>query len=308
MNGVLNLLKPPGMTSHDVVDVVRRLLGVRRAGHTGTLDPGAAGVLPVCVGRATRVSEYLLGSDKVYRAVMVLGVSTDTQDAQGTVVSRRDASGVTREALEAVLPRFRGLVRQVPPMVSAARVEGERLYRKARRGETVERVPREVTIARLDLAAWRPGRHPSAVLDIVCSKGTYVRTLCEDLGEALGCGAYLHFLVRAGHGPFRQEESVTLEELGDAVRSGDPRRHLLPTARALSFLPGVTLRPEEARRVAQGQAPPPRRAGEVVFDGPPAGRLVRLCDAGGELLAVARAYPGGGEGGWIAFRLEKVLA
>lgn len=307
MDGVLNLLKPPGMTSHDVVDFVRRTLGLRRVGHTGTLDPGAAGVLPVCLGRATRVSEYLLGCDKAYRAVMVLGVATDTHDAQGRVTAVADASGVTREDVERLLPRFRGVISQVPPMTSAARVGGERLYRLARAGKTVERPPRQITVYTLELVDWRPGPRPAAYLDVVCSKGTYVRTLCHDLGAALGCGAYLHFLVRTAQGPFRQEESVTLEELAGAAARGEVRRHLVPPAAALSFLPAVTLRPEEVRRVTHGQPPFPRGAGELAVAGPLAGRLVRLCAPAGDLVAVARAYPQP-RGGGVGFRLEKVLA
>lgn len=307
LDGVLNLLKPPGMTSHDVVDFVRRTLGVRRAGHTGTLDPGAAGVLPVCVGRATRVSEYLLGTDKTYRAVMVLGVITDTQDAQGHVVATADASGVTREAVEAALDEFRGPIRQVPPMVSAARHQGERLYRLARRGETVERAPRDVTVSSLTLADWRPGARARAVLDVTCSKGTYVRTLCHDLGQALGCGAHLDFLVRMRHGPFRQEESATLEELADTVREGDVARLLVTPAQALAFMPRIAVRGEEARRLTHGIAPLSRGAAELVFAGPIAGRLVRLCGPDDRLLAIARAYPDQRDPEMVAFRLEKVL-
>lgn len=307
LDGVLNLLKPPGMTSHDVVDFVRRLMGIKRAGHTGTLDPGAAGVLPVCIGRATRISEYLLGSDKAYRAVMVLGVTTDTQDAQGRTVATADASGVTREALEAALCGFRGLIRQVPPMVSAARHQGERLYRLARRGELVERAPRDVTISTLTLVDWRPGKRPQAVLDITCSKGTYVRTLCHDLGQVVGCGAYLDFLVRVRHGPFRQEESATLEELADAVREGDAPRLVVPSAQALAFMPRVAVRGEEVHRLANGAAPLPRNAAELAAAGPIAGRLVRLCGPDGRLLAVARVYPDQRDPALVAFHIEKVL-
>lgn len=295
------------MTSHDVVAFVRRLLGVKRAGHTGTLDPGAAGVLPVCIGRATRVSEYLLGTDKAYRAVMVLGVTTDSQDAQGRVVETADASGVTREDLEAVLGGFRGVIRQVPPMVSAARHQGERLYRLARRGEQVERAPRDVTVSTLTLVNWQPGERPQAVLDITCSKGTYVRTLCHDVGQALGCGAYLDFLVRMRHGPFRQEESVTLEELADAVREGDASSLVVSSSEALAFMPRVQVRGEEARRLGNGCAPLPRGAAELAAAGPIAGRLVRLCGPDGRLLAVARVYPDQREPSLVAFRLEKVL-
>ncbi len=310
-NGVLNVLKPPGMTSHDVVDEVRRLFGLRRVGHAGTLDPGAAGVLPLCLGRATRISEYLLGSDKEYRALLALGASTDTQDAQGTLLREDDASGVTREALEDVLGQFRGTIRQVPPMVSAARHLGQRLYELAREGVDVDRPSRAVTVYRLELVRWWPGRRARAVLDLTCSKGTYVRTLCHDIGNALGVGGYLHFLVRTRHGPFSQEQAVTLEELAAAVREGEPGRYLLAPAAALDFLPAVELRPEEAERVRNGMPPLPRRLarmdpGLVRARGGVAGKLVRLLDRG-ELLGLARLYPQPGGVDSVAFRLEKVL-
>ncbi len=311
MDGVINVLKPPGMTSHDVVDFVRRTLGVKRAGHTGTLDPGAAGVLPVCVGKATRVSEYLLGSDKAYRAVMVLGVVTDTHDAQGRVEAVHDPSGVTRADVERALGGFRGVIRQVPPMISAGKHAGERLYRLARRGVVVERAPRTVTVMALELVSFQPGPAARAILDIACSKGTYVRTLCHDIGQVLGCGAYLDFLVRTRHGPFVQEEAVTIEELEQAARDGTVARYVLAPGAALAFLPEVTLRPDESRRLALGIAPAPRPLAvlppEVVAGGRPAGRLVRLSTADGALAALARLYPARGEGGLMGFRLEKVL-
>lgn len=308
-DGVLNLLKPPGMTSHDMVDYVRRLLRIKRAGHTGTLDPGAAGVLPVCVGRATRASEYLLGSDKAYRAVMVLGITTDTHDAQGRVLSESDASGVGIEDLQKVLQRFRGVVLQVPPMVSAARHQGERLYRLAMKGVTVERSPRPVKIISLEVADWRPGTRARVILDISCSKGTYVRTLCHDIGQALGCGAYLHFLVRTRHGPFGLEQSATLEELANQVRSGNMEGVLIPLEEALSFMPQVALRPEEVQRVQNGGQPLPRQVWEIKgWEGKAIGaRPVRLVDGRGRLVAIARVEVEGERYPFVSLRLEKVL-
>lgn len=307
MDGVLNLLKPPGMTSHDVVDFVRKTMSLRRVGHTGTLDPGAAGVLPICLGRATRISEYLLGSDKTYRAVLVLGVETDTYDAQGRIMFRADASGIVRDDLEQALVHFRGIIEQVPPMVSAARHQGERLYRLARKGATVERLPRRVRVSRLDLVDWKPGERARAVLDIVCSKGTYVRNICHDLGKILGCGGYLDFLVRVRHGPFRQSESITLEELADAVIAGREGSIIVSMVDALSFLPRITLAGEEVRRVGHGQSPAARSAAVLAADGPATGRLVRLCAPDDSLVAVARVYPCPGEGTLLSFSLEKVL-
>ncbi len=295
------MLKPPGMTSHDVVDFVRGLTGQRRVGHAGILDAGAAGVLPLCLGRATRISEYLLSSDKAYRCVLVLGVATDSYDQAGRVTRVTDASGITREAVEAVLPRFRGSVLQLPPMLSAVRFQGERLYHLARRGEEVSRTPREVKIYRLELLDWKPGIHPRALLEVECGKGAYMRALCHDLGEALGVGGYLHFLVRTRHGPFRLEEAVTLEELErDGVEA-----HLLRPAAALSFLPRIGVWGEEARRLRHGLPPPPRR---VSGRPPEPGSLVCLVDPRGELLAVSRVYPDRLNPQLIRFRLEKVVA
>lgn len=307
MHGVLNILKPPGPTSHDVVRFVRKTLGVRKAGHTGTLDPGAAGVLPVCVGRATRISEYLLGSDKGYRAVMVLGLSTDTYDAQGKVTRAADAAAVSEDDLRSVLQRFQGVLRQVPPMVSAVKHQGERLYQLARQGKTVERPARVISVHTLDLISWHPGRRARAILDIVCSKGTYVRSLCHEIGESAGCGAYLDFLVRTRHGPFDQENSVTLEELAAATATGDVGRYLVPPSQALAFMPEVRLRQDEVLRLVNGVAPASRSAAGLVADGPLAGRAVRLCDEAGCLVAVARVYPAPDSPGLVGFRLEKVL-
>ncbi|OTA40349.1 MAG: pseudouridine synthase, partial [Symbiobacterium thermophilum] len=246
---MLNLLKPPGMTSHDVVAFVRRALGVKKAGHTGTLDPGVAGVLPVCVGRATRLAEYIAGSDKAYRAEITFGVATDTQDGFGEVVAEADASHLTRGDVAYALTRFHGPIEQVPPMVSAVKVGGKRLYELARKGVEVEREPRRVFIHRLQLLDFRPGPRPVAYIDVVCSKGTYVRTLAHDLGRFLQVGAHLSYLVRTRSGPFVLAQAATLEELA----AGKAR--LLPPAAALGDMPRVTVSGRAAARVLHGVAP-----------------------------------------------------
>lgn len=231
MDGFLLVDKPAGMTSHDVVARVRRALGERRVGHAGTLDPPATGLLLIGVGRATRILRFIEAHHKEYVAEATFGVTTTTEDATGDVIAERDASAVTREAVERVLAAFRGTIEQVPPMVSAVKVGGERLYRKALRGEDVERAARAVTIHALDLLSFEPGARARAGFRVVCSKGTYVRTLAADIGEALACGAHLTSLRRTRVGPFPVEEAVALEDVdaaalrdvGDALR-GYPRR------------------------------------------------------------------------------------
>jgi tRNA pseudouridine55 synthase len=208
MDGVLNLHKPPGMTSHDVVDVVRRLLETKRVGHAGTLDPAATGVLVVCVGEATRIVEYLMEGTKSYRAEITFGVTTTTEDAEGEIVSEQSAADVTEERLREVLRQFIGDIEQIPPMFSAVQVGGKRLHELARRGETVERPKRQVHIEGINLIKFTSAERAIAVLDVTCSKGTYIRTLAADIGAALGCGAHLSSLVRTRVGRFRLEESL----------------------------------------------------------------------------------------------------
>jgi len=210
-SGFLVVNKSAGMTSHDVVARVRRRFGYQKAGHAGTLDPMAEGVLVLGVGReATRRLSEVMGRDKEYRAVMVLGVTTDSQDAEGKVVERKAWSGVTGEAIRATLARFVGLQRQVPPMHSALKRRGQPLYRLARRGLVVPREARPIRIHELELCGFAG---PEAQLRLVCSKGAYVRTLCADIGDALGCGAHMKYLVRTRVGNYSLEAAVRLDEL-----------------------------------------------------------------------------------------------
>ncbi|HEY8418595.1 MAG TPA: tRNA pseudouridine(55) synthase TruB [Limnochordales bacterium] len=292
--GVLNVLKPPGYTSHDVVARVRRLLGVRRIGHTGTLDPGAAGVLVLCVGRATRLVDLLQADDKAYRFELVLGVHTDSHDAFGAPVAVRRDMQVRRDALDAAVARFQGDIEQVPPMTSALKRHGRRLYELARQGLEVERPARRVRIYSLRVVRVVPDAAvlpfgTRVLLDVVCSKGTYVRTLCADLGQALGCGAYMSFLLRTRAGAFHLADARTLEELeGDLARGALP---LIGMDEALGHLPAVRLSQEGARRVAHGQEAGPADLAEGTDAAwPPDGRLtgpVRLHAPDGRLVAVA---------------------
>jgi len=208
IEGVLVVDKPAGPTSHDVVRTVRRVAGQHRVGHTGTLDPRATGVLVVCLGRATRLVRFLQAGTKTYQARMVLGVETTTQDAQGEVVATHDAGHVDERTLCEALTRFQGEIEQVPPMVSAVRVGGERLHERARRGEEVDREPRRVVVHALVLDAFEPGPHPEASFLVTCSSGTYVRTLAHDLGRELGVGGSLTALRRLANGPFTIDEAV----------------------------------------------------------------------------------------------------
>lgn len=222
MNGILLVDKPAGMTSHDVIDRCRRRLGVRRIGHAGTLDPPATGLLVVGVGRAARLLRFLEAYDKSYEAHVIFGSETTTEDAEGQITTETDASTLTREALEGALAGFVGEIEQVPPMVSAVKVGGERLYRKARRGEEIERAPRRVRVDSLVLRDFRPGSRARAALEVRCSKGTYVRSLARDLGRALGVGAHLASLRRTEIGPFRVADAVAPDAAGpDALRPPD---------------------------------------------------------------------------------------
>lgn len=280
MDGILNLLKPPSMTSHDVVAVVRRTLGVKKVGHTGTLDPGVAGVLPICVGRATRLAEFIAGAEKAYRGEFTFGLTTDTQDSFGTVLAEADGSHLTRGDLAYMLTRFQGEIMQVPPMVSAVKVDGKRLYDLARQGIEVERAARPVTIHRLRLLSFRPGPRPTALVDVVCSKGTYVRTLAHDIGQKLGVGGHLSHLVRTRSGPFVLDQAATLEELAAG------RALMLSPSAALGAMPRLEVSGDAARRLLHGVAP-------RVPHTQPDGSTLALIDPAGELLALAVAENGG---------------
>jgi tRNA pseudouridine55 synthase len=231
VDGVLVVDKPAGMTSHDVISIVRRQLGERRVGHAGTLDPDATGVLVLGVGRATRLLRFVEIHEKEYEADVTFGIATSTQDASGDVVSEVDASAVTRDDVERAAAAMVGEISQVPPMVSAVKVGGERLYRKARRGEEVEREPRRVVVHALDVESFKPGPRASARLRVRCSRGTYVRTLAHDLGNALGVGGHVATLRRVRVGGFVAEGAVAptavaeagLRPIMDAVE-GYPRR------------------------------------------------------------------------------------
>jgi tRNA pseudouridine55 synthase len=246
MDGILNVNKPAGITSYDVVAKIKRLSGERRVGHAGTLDPAATGVLPVCLGRATRVVEFIMGSPKTYLAVIELGVNTDTYDASGTVTSRSDYSCVSRKLVETALDSFRGDIQQAPPMYSALKYGGRPLYELAREGRNIERPSRIVSIQSLAVIEWEP---PRFTLEVTCGRGTYIRSLAHDLGQALGCGAHLVSLARTRYGPFDIRAAVALPQL----ESGDWQHFLYPADFVLQDLPAVTLNDTRVAAMKNGQ-------------------------------------------------------
>jgi tRNA pseudouridine55 synthase len=253
--GIFNIDKPAGWTSHDVVARVRKLARLKRVGHAGTLDPAAVGVLPVCLGQATRLVEYLSATGKEYRATITFGVETTTYDAEGEIVARRSLPpDLDRAAIEAVLPRFQGTIMQAPPLYSALKRDGRRLYELARAGEQIEVAPRPVRIDLLEIADWQS---PTLVLDIACGKGTYIRSLAHDLGEALGCGAHLAALIRTRVGPFTRARSITLDALATAFADDTWRDHLFAPDEAALDLPAVILGPASEKRVRNGQVVAP---------------------------------------------------
>lgn len=282
MDGILNINKPVGMTSHDVVARVRKILRQKRVGHTGTLDPLASGVLPICIGQGTRVAEYLSESGKAYLAEIVFGTVTDTYDAEGTVLRRADASELTRAQVEQALPRFLGEQMQVPPRYSAIKLQGQPAYKLARAGEEVTLEPRRVVIERLDIRDWQPVTQ-RLTLAVECSKGTYIRSLAYDLGESLGVGAHLAALTRTRSGPFSLEESISLEQLVEASENDNLAACLHPIDSALQQYPSLRLDAATTQRVLHGNAfSSPDYAGQTE------GELARVYSADGQLLAIAQ--------------------
>jgi tRNA pseudouridine55 synthase len=281
IDGILLLDKPQAMTSNEALQRVKRLYKAAKAGHTGSLDPLATGLLPVCLGGATKFSTYLLDADKRYRVRVRLGITTSTADAEGDVLETAPVEGVNEAALRTVLGRFVGPIEQLPPMYSAVKHQGERLYKLARRGIEVERQPRTVTIHALELRALSL---PELELDVHCSKGTYVRTLAEDIGAALGCGGHVIGLRRTAVGPYTEPESrfVTMGELETMAMEENGLAAmddlLLPLESALAHWPSVRLSEDAAFYLRQGQA--------VLVPRAPTEGLVRLYDPSGKFVGV----------------------
>ena len=284
VSGILVLDKPRGMSSNQALQKVRCLLNAEKAGHTGSLDPLATGVLPLCFGEATKFSQYLLDADKGYETVAQLGVTTTTGDAEGEVLERREVT-VGRDAVEAQLPRFRGEIKQIPPMYSALKKDGQPLYKLARAGEVVEREARSVTIARLDLLGLE---NAQLRLSVACSKGTYIRTLVEDLGRELGCGAHVAELRRTQAGPFSLAQTVTLEELERVHAEGGNEaldRFLLPSDCGLEHWPLLQFSEHSSYYWLHGQ---PVRAPEAPKFG-----MVRVQDHNGRFIGIGEVSEDG---------------
>jgi tRNA pseudouridine55 synthase len=279
VEGLVVVDKPAGCTSHDVVARLRRIYGLRRVGHAGTLDPDATGVLLLGLGRATRLLRFLTETGKVYRGEVAFGVATDTLDAAGTETARGPMPAATGADLEGVLPRFLGSIAQIPPMVSAIKVEGRPLHERARKGEVVERAPRTVRIDRIEVESFTPGEFPRAQLLVECGSGTYIRSLAADLGEALGGCAHLAWLRRLRVGPFPVEEARTLEEIAE-----NPEKALLPMVEAVRHLTRIDVDGETARGVSHGAVFPVTalggdESGPFAVVGPD-GRLLALYEKG----------------------------
>ncbi len=283
MDGILNINKATGMTSHDVVARVRKILRQKRVGHAGTLDPAASGVLPLCVGQATRVAEYLSESGKAYRAEVVFGVVTDTYDAEGALVSSTDASSLTLAQIMEALAHFLGPQMQLPPRYSALKIAGQPAYKRVRAGEEITLAARPIEITSLEVIAWHT---PRLVLAIECGKGTYIRSLAFDLGERLGYGAHLGGLIRTRSGPFSLADSITLQQLAEAMeQQGGINQHLFPMDRALRDYPALHLDDPGARRVLHGNS---FEQTPFATSPPAALDLARVYDRQGRFLAIAR--------------------
>ena len=275
ISGALVVDKPVGMTSHDVVQAIRNGTNLRRAGHTGTLDPRASGVLVILVGPAVRLSEYVSASDKRYQAIIRLGGSTDTFDSEGLVTPTKNPVNVTEAQFEEALQTFVGEIEQTPPPYSAVKVQGRKAYEMARNGEDVELAPRKITVHHLEVLEWTP---PEVVIDVHCSSGTYVRSLANDLGVKLGCGAYLVGLRRTKSGRFSLRDSVPLRKLQEAFTAGNWYQYLIPAAEALGDWPAVELSPDEVEGVRHGH--------RVKVSGEPNELKVRGVSTQGELVAL----------------------
>jgi tRNA pseudouridine55 synthase len=280
-DGILNINKASGWTSHDVVARVRRVLGTSRVGHAGTLDPMATGVLIVCVGMATRVAEFLMASRKVYRAVARLGVVTDTYDVDGNTTAIAPLPSLTRDQVVQVLLPFLGDIEQRPPAYSAVKQDGVPAYRRARRGEDVHLAARKVSVYGIEVLDWQP---PDLTIEVTCGPGTYIRSLVHDFGQALGCGATLAALTRLRSGRFTLDDAIGTDALAEAVLSGQASKYLHPIEAALCDLVRVVVDDQTAARLKHGQAipsPVPPEATRGYALGPDGKVLAILCyDAG----------------------------
>ena len=276
ISGLLNLNKPMGITSHDVVQRVRRILGTKKVGHTGTLDPMATGVLVICVGQATRLIEYLLPGKKIYQAGITLGQSTDTYDAEGDVTATHDPSQVTQTDFIHSLEPFIGEIQQIPPAFSAIKQNGVPLYKLARQGKNVSSPARNVQIYSIEILKFE---NPLVEVKVTCGSGTYIRSLAHDVGNALGVGAHLSALTRIQNGEWRIEDAISLDELERAAQSGHLADVIVSKERTMAHMPKITLSPENEKRALQGQRIPLDTAPDVETD-------IAAFNTAGQLIAM----------------------
>lgn len=277
IEGILNVSKPQGKTSYSVVALIKRLTGEKRVGHAGTLDPMATGVLPVFIGQATRLIEYLMNTCKTYRAEIEFGISTDTYDAEGKVTQRSNVSSITRKQLETAINAFQGEITQITPVYSAVKYHGRPGYKMARAGITFQPRKRLVRIDRIELIEWNV---PVATVEIECGKGVYIRSLANDLGQMFGCGAYLKNLIRLKYGIFEITKAIILDELEKACKAGYWEQLLYPMDSVLGEMPAVVVGPESERAICNGNA--------VQLEGCPSHGICRTYNLCGNLLAVMR--------------------
>ncbi|WP_299943859.1 tRNA pseudouridine(55) synthase TruB [uncultured Microbulbifer sp.] len=292
VHGVLLLNKPTGITANDALQKAKRLFFANRAGHTGALDPMATGVLPICFGEATKFSQYLLNADKRYRSTFCFGMTTTSGDADGDVLETRDASDLTEQDVLKAMEGFRGLIKQIPSMFSALKHKGQPLYRLARQGIEVEREAREVEIFEFELLGFTPGSQPCAKVEVHCSKGTYIRSIAEDLGHALGVGAYVAALHRSGAGAYDEAGAITLDALAEERGEGRAEvldYHLLSVDSPASSLPKLTLPDDSGYYVRQGQPVMDLQVYRVGAEGD----MVRLFLESGDFLGVGEVTDDG---------------
>lgn len=305
MNGILNIFKPKGISSHQIVREVRNILNVPKVGHTGTLDPSASGVLVICLGQATKIAEFLVGMRKHYQGEMILGISTDTQDSEGKIVQEKKVEAdINEKRIKDTFRKYEGTIRQIPPMFSATHYQGKRLYHLARKGIEVKRNPKKVKIYQLNLIDFNQKVNPIVKFEVICSKGTYIRTLCNDIGDELGCGAYLSNLIRKKVGNFNIEDSLNLEKLKKDKTSVE--RYLISIDSALEELDKITVKSEATKTVLNGGFVSSEQIMEI-----PEGiktekdKFVKIFDAKGNLLSIASSIKEDGKD--IFFKPVKVF-
>ena len=305
MNGILNIFKPKGISSHQIVREVRNILNVPKVGHTGTLDPSASGVLVICLGQATKIAEFLVGMRKHYQGEMILGISTDTQDSEGKIVQEKKVEAdINEKRIKDTFRKYEGTISQTPPMFSAVHYQGKRLYHLARKGIEVKRNPKKVKIYQLNLIDFNQKVNPIVKFEVICSKGTYIRTLCNDIGDELGCGAYLSNLIRKKVGNFNIEDSLNLEKLKKDKTSVE--RYLISIDSALEELDKITVKSEATKTVLNGGFVSSEQIMEI-----PEGiktekdKFVKIFDAKGNLLSIASSIKEDGKD--IFFKPVKVF-